>query len=292
MKSRAGFSPLAGKTVAVTGATGLIGSHLCAAMPDGMQMFTPGRRDFAFPCADIIIHAAGCAQPARFMDDPVGTVAVNTEMTAALLEKLRPGGSFVFCSSSEVYSGLSHPASEDDIGTTTPQHPRACYIEGKRCGEAIVNAYRKKGVRASSARIALTYGPGTKKHDTRVINQLIEKALTRGKIDLVDSGNAIRTFCYVSDTAELLWDIALLGTQAVYNVGGTTVVSIAELAQKIADKLGVELRLPESGIPSAGAAQEVRLNTARVREEFGKTEYVGLDEGLEQTIAWQKELYR
>ena len=71
--------------------------------------------------------------------------------------------------------------SESDIGTTTPLHPRASYIEGKRGGETICNAYRSQGVRAVSARLALAYGPGTRKGDKRAMNSFIEKALMPGQ---------------------------------------------------------------------------------------------------------------
>ena len=99
---------------------------------------------------------------AEFMQNPVKTLQLNTSTTLLLFEKLLPGGKFLFISTSELYSGLSHPPfTEQQIGTTNTTHPRACYIEGKRCGEAIVNAFREQGVNAKSARLALAYGPGT-----------------------------------------------------------------------------------------------------------------------------------
>jgi hypothetical protein len=84
-----------------------------------------------------------------------------------------------------------------------------------------------------SARIALAYGPGTKKHDTRVLNQFIEKALVQKRIELLDSGEATRTYCYIDDVVEMLWNIVLRGNQEVYNVGGHSVTSIADLAMRI-----------------------------------------------------------
>jgi nucleoside-diphosphate-sugar epimerase len=285
------------KTVIITGATGLIGAHLVATAPSGIDYFKPSRTYLTeleeLPGADIIIHAAGYGQPSRFMEDPLETIHVNTRVTEHLLESLKPGGSFLFCSSTEIYSGLTHPAREEETGTTTPQHPRSCYIEGKRCGEAIVQAYRNKGVQAASARIGHTYGPGVRKGDTRVMSQLIDQALTKGSIDLLDSGCAIRTFCYATDTARMLWDIALKGTQGVYNVGGKSVISIWGLAQMIADKTGCQFSSRVANVTELmdiGAPQEVLIDLTRIEEEFGKRNYVTLDEGLDDTIAWQGSL--
>ena len=245
------------------------------------------------PPADVIIHSAGYAQPAIFMANPVATFQVNTTATATLLQKLRPGGAFLYLSSSEVYSGLKKsPLSESDIGTTTPLHPRACYIEGKRGGETICNAYRTQGVRAVSARLALAYGPGTRRSDKRALNSFIEKALCQGKIELMDAGKAIRTYCYVSDAVELMWQAALHGTQPVYNIGGHSTVTIGELARLVGQIVGVPVSFPAQSAEVAGAPEEVRLDLTRPETEFKKTNYVGLEQGLRATIEWQRQLYR
>ena len=245
------------------------------------------------PPADVIIHSAGYAQPAIFMANPVATFQVNTSVTVTLLQRLKPGGAFLYLSSSEVYSGLNKsPLSESDIGTTTPLLPRACYIEGKRGGETICNAYRSQGVRAVSARLALAYGPGTRKGDKRAMNSFIEKALGQGKIELMDAGKAIRTYCYVSDAVELMWQAALHGTQPVYNIGGHSTVTIGELARLVGQIVGVPVLFPAQSAEVAGAPDEVRLDLTRPETEFKKTSYVSLEDGLRATIEWQRQLYR
>jgi nucleoside-diphosphate-sugar epimerase len=240
------------------------------------------------PQVDYIIHAAGYASPAIFTKQPIDTIQINTETVIKLIQHLKPEGSFLFCSTSEVYKGLyDRPVTEDDIGTTNPQHERSCYIEGKRCGEAIIHAYRERGIRAMSARISLAYGPGTKKSDGRVLNQFVEQALTKGRIDPLDNGSARPTYCYIDDTIEMLWNILLHGTQEVYNVGGISEISLSLLAQKIGHMTGVRAIIPHSpeGQP------QVKMDLTRYQKEFGKTDYVGLDEGLRATIAYQRALY-
>ena len=227
------------------------------------------------------------------MSNPVATIQVNTTATATLLQKLRPEGAFLFISTSEVYSGLKKTlAHEVDIGSTTPLHPRASYIEGKRCGEAICNAYRSKGVQATSARLALAYGPGTRRQDKRVLNSFIERALCLGRIELLDAGKAVRTYGYVTDAVELLWQAALHGTQPVYNVGGHSSVTIAELARMVGSMTGVPVVFPDTQAEMAGAPGEVRLDLTRVENEFSKTDFVDLETGLQATIDWQRQLYR
>jgi nucleoside-diphosphate-sugar epimerase len=322
---RVNFTPLEGKTVLITGASGLLGTYFLATLAhlksngmtvrgiaqvrseppphtaaivrrSGFQLTQIDVADHAacssLPSADMIIHSSGYAQPLVFMADPVTTYQINTTATIELLKKLNPGGAFLFVSSTEIYNGITNKlASEADIGTTTPAHPRACYIEGKRGGEAICHAYRSQGVRATAARLAMTYGPGTRKHDKRAMSSFIERALCQGRIELMDAGKAIRTYCYVSDAVELMWQIALRGTHSVYNVGGHSTLTIGELAQMLGNIIGVPVSFPSTQTEVAGAPDEVRLDLTQVEMEFNKHSYVSLEDGLRATIDWQRALY-
>ncbi|MFZ2956807.1 MAG: NAD-dependent epimerase/dehydratase family protein [Candidatus Ozemobacteraceae bacterium] len=317
---------LAGKSVLVTGASGMIGTYIIATLREfSRKNLVPARvtalvhseptehfkalldfkganvvlGDITEPGFiqnlekfDFIVHAAGFAQPGRFMEDPVKTIIINTSATLALFEKLNMSGSFLFLSSSEVYNGLPCPPYlETQIGTTNTTHPRSCYIEGKRCGEAICNAYRARGVKTSSARVAHAYGPGTKPGDRRVLNSFIERGIKQDKITLQDMGTAKRTYCYISDTVEILLHILLRGKEPIYNVGGVSRTTIAELAIKVGDYLAKTVLFPENAQELGGAPEDVYLDMSLVERDFKKVKYVSFDKGLAQTIEWEKALY-
>ena len=316
-----------GRKILVTGASGLLGSHFLAALLHLQQELAgdleidavvrtsvpewfagesaEGRIRFhqadlekptavdALPAADIVIHSATYSQPALFTQDPVATIRLNTTVTLSLLDKINPSGSFLFLSSSEIYSGLENPPyREEQIGLTNTTHARACYIEGKRCGEAACFSYHRDDVQAKAARLCLAYGPGTRLGDRRVLNTFIEQALREGRIQLLDEGAALRTYCYISDAMFMLWRILLCGKQPVYNVGGTWSTTILELAQSIGRSLNVPVYVPDgptvAGVP--GAPKEVSVNCARFQEEFGPLKFVPAERGLERTIFWQKSL--
>ena len=244
------------------------------------------------PSANVVIHAATYGQPALFTRDPLSTIRLNTGSTLALLDKVEPGGLFLFLSTSEVYSGLSVPPfSEEQIGITNTTHARACYIESKRCGEAICFNYRRRGVTAKAVRLSLAFGPGTREGDERVLNTFIQKAIQQGEIRLLDDGSARRTYCYVSDAIFMMWRILLHGRANLYNVGGAWHTTIAALAGRIGHILDVPVVLPAESAGLAGAPSEVWLNCARFEREFGALDPVPPDEGLARTIEWQSFLY-
>jgi nucleoside-diphosphate-sugar epimerase len=316
------------KTILITGASGIVGTHfvyslkylkealeidlnIIAIVNRGIpEHFNPllDKNYITFYCgdltnesflnslpeADYIIHAATYGQPGKFMEFPEITIKLNTTVTMFLLEKrLKQNGKFLFISSSEVYSGLPMPPyDEAQIGTTTPNHSRACYIEAKRCGEAITSIFKQKGVSAVSARLSLAYGPGTKSDDRRVLNNFIEKALLNKEIKLMDSGSAKRTYCFVSDAVNMMWMILFDGTQDVYNIGGISSLTIFELATLIGKITNVPVVKPSvisEGV--SGAPEDVRLDLSRFNKEFGELNFCDIQKGLEKTIAWQSSMF-
>ena len=292
--------PMRGKRVLVTGATGLIGGAVVAALK-GFGGIKVLEADSAWHIgealkanADYVIHAAGYAQPAKFTANALDTIDVNTNWTLKLAKALPKNGRMIFLSSSEVYNGSPHQRHGiDDIGRTTPAHLRAPYIEAKRCGEAIVHAARAMDKAVVAARVSLAYGPGVKKGDSRVISQFITQALQTQQIRLQDGGTARRTYCYVTDIAEMILRILMVGREPVYNVGGQSDVTIIGLARKIGAMTGAEVKLPylnRTVTGPAGAPQHVTLDMGRTKQEFSKFDFVPIDDGLARTIAWHRAL--
>jgi len=245
----------------------------------------------AYPKADIIFHCATYGQPTMFMENKISTLSLNTLTTTYLMDYWNPE-KFLFLSTSELYSGLaSTDYREEQIGTTNTTHPRACYIEGKRCGEAICDAFRERGIDAKSIRLCLAYGPGTKVGDKRALNSFVEKALTQKKITLIDSGDSMRTYGYISDCVYMIWKILLEGKQSIYNVGGIYNISIRQMAELIGQIINVPIIIPETNNGLVGTPINTHLNLTRFFEEFGTTKFITLHDGLKRTIEWQKGLY-
>lgn len=314
-----------GKKVLVTGASGLIGTYLCAYFVSlkqrgvALDLYAVTRNELSahlsdmfqlgnvkhlrinlndvreydkLPDVDYAIHAAGYAQPTVFMNNPADTLAVNVSATMAILKRISEGGHFVFLSSSEVYCGQTDGACDEGMcGTSTPAHLRACYIEGKRAGEAACFAYREKGVHASAARLGDIYGPGTRAGDKRALNSFIEQAVTRNLIKLRDQGAAMRSYCYVTDAVEMLLNMLMSGHEAIYNVGSPIFISIRDLAKTISELTDSELVVPEGDDSIKGAPKSLQMNYHRIVSEFGAIDYIPLRNGLERTILWQRGLY-
>lgn len=240
----------------------------------------------ALPMADYIIHASGYGQPKKFLEEPIRALRQNTMATFALIDKMERGGKFLYVSSGAVYA--ENPKDEyfeNDISFATLDHPRICYIEGKRCGETICELFRRQGKDIKIVRPSFTYGPGVRSDDVRVLYEFIRKGL-RGDIHMLDQGAGVHVYEYISDIAEEMWNVLLHGKQNVYNLAGYSEISIYELAKQIGELLCVGVVTPLKNDTVPGAMMKQRVNSDRVKAEFGKQNFISLKEGLSNTVAW------
>jgi len=117
---------------------------------------------------------------------------------------------------------------------------------------------------------------------------VIQRGIEEKRIILADTGNAIRTYCYVRDTVEMLLKIAFWGQSEIYNIGGVSKVSIRELGKEISRIMKVPFSYPSISKNHLEAPKQVQLDISKFQNEFGEIDFISLQEGLSRTIEWQK----
>ncbi len=175
---------LSGKSVVITGATGLIASYLVEALlyrnevaagsacsvvalvrdrESAKRRFAHhgSRPDLQFLVQDVaepvpadlrtdfIIHAAGNATPRFFGAEPVGTYRAAVLGTHQLLEHAHRVGceAFLLLSSGAVHgvvAGEDTVISEAVMGSVDPLDPYACYAESKRMAETMCASWTRQ----------------------------------------------------------------------------------------------------------------------------------------------------
>lgn len=297
------------RPVAVTGAAGFLGSHLCevlvgcgaqVAALDNLLQGSPANLagvepeiewvewdvagDDPAPAAlreaEVIFHLAAVAHPGTCRDHPECARRVNVEGTRRVLEACPAASRVVFLSGAITYGEpLALPLDE-----LHPQRARDPYSLTKIMGECLCWLLgTTRGLRMTVVRNFSSYGP--RQVGDYVVPGLIRQGLQEGRVT-VRNGRPTRDFTYVEDTVEGLLAAAacegLVGE--VVNLGSGAETSIGTLAQVIAGLLG-GLPIEDRGEPVMGSLRQCCQNRKLCRAT-GWRPRVSLREGLAGTIAW------
>lgn len=239
-----------------------------------------------------IIHAASPASPRFYKDAPLSVIYPNVLGTINMLNLARtnPVRSILYFSSGEVYGEFAGEIDENAYGIVDPTSLRSCYAESKRMGENLCIAYASEyGLPVKIARPFHTYGLGMKLDDGRVFADFVRSVVMGEDIVLTSSGEAKRSFLYLSDATLAYFLILTKGANnEAYNVANEqAVVSIKELAQIIASlfpEKGLKVRFEppnESYMPSPILSCDVK--TAKLNA-LGFSPKVSIEEGFSKTI--------
>ena len=298
-----GVERLRGKSVLVTGATGLLGVHLIDALMAlgevtviavgrsreraagrlGEHLSSPLFRfveqdvQRAFPediTADYIIPLASNTHPLAYSQYPAETMLINLKGAEHALELARRcGATVLYPSTVEVYGNArgDDMFTEDYTGQLNLSTSRACYSESKRSCEALCQSYAAEyGVKVRIARLSRVFGPTMLMSDTKASSQFIRKALDGEDIVLKSEGNQFFSYPYATDAVAAMLHIMLNGEDGTaYNIANDSCnVHLRDFAGLCAELCGrdVVFDLPsESERKGYSVAVNAILDTTRLR---------------------------
>lgn len=303
------------KRVLVTGGAGFLGSHLCEKLlREGHEVlcldnyytgskenvshllshpdFEVMRHDICNPISvevDAIYNLACPASPVHYQADPIQTWKTSIFGAYHLLELARRLECPIFqASTSEVYGDPHlHPQPEDYWGNVNPTGVRSCYDEGKRCAETLFFDYhRQYGIPIKVARIFNTYGPRMHPNDGRVVSNFIVQALENQPITIYGEGGQTRSFCYVDDLIEGIYQFMQTpaSVRGPLNLGNPIEFTVRELAEKVICLTGSSSKIVYRDLPSDDPKQR-RPEIEKARKLLSWEPKVSLEEGLKATIA-------
>jgi dTDP-glucose 4,6-dehydratase len=306
--------------ILITGAAGFLGSHLCdrflAEGHDviGMDNFITGSPDnlahlsgnpaFSFVQHDVtnfifvpgpldgVLHFASPASPVDYLELPIQTLKVGslgTHKTLGLAKE--KNARYLLASTSEIYGDPQvHPQPETYWGHVNPVGPRGVYDEAKRFAEAMTMAYHRfHGLDTRIVRIFNTYGPRMRPRDGRVVSNFIVQALRGEPLTVYGEGTQTRSFCYATDEVDGIYRLFMSGYTMPVNIGNPKEFTIRELAEQIITLTDSPSTIESQPLPEDDPKVR-RPDIAVARRELGWEARIGLQEGLERTIPYFREL--
>ena len=305
----------------VTGGAGFLGSHLCDLLLENKHevicidnlvtgdtrnidhiksdKFTYLNHDITNPIyfgdkIDYIFHLASPASPIDYLDLPIQTLKVGALGTYNMLGlAIKQEARFLLASTSEVYGDpLVNPQPETYWGNVNPIGPRGVYDEAKRYAEAITMAYhRAHGIDTRIGRIFNTYGPRMRAGDGRVVPNFINQALKGEDITVYGDGGQTRSFCYVSDLIDGIYQLMMSDFVEPVNLGNPDEMNVMEFAKVVIEITRSDSKIVFEELP-VDDPKVRRPDISRAKEVLGWEPKVGLGEGLESTVEYFNSIHK
>jgi CDP-glucose 4,6-dehydratase len=322
-----GTGSLRGRAVLVTGADGLIGSHLSRVLLEAGADVVVVRRDrppigglelqgiadrvhlvtgdvcdegliartlVEYEVSDVF-HLAAQTLVGVASRAPRSTFETNVRGTWIVLEACRLHGveSVIIASSDKAYGRHERlPYTED--AALTPVYP---YDVSKAAADLIARSYwHTFGLPVAVTRLANVYGGGDLNR-SRLIPEAIGAALHGRAPVLRSDGSPERDFLYVDDavTAYLAIRDAVSGAQPgargeAFNAGGGAAHRVGDVVSLICRLTGAHVT-PEirgDGVPVAEIDRQW-LDPAKLERLTGWRARTSLEDGLERTVGWYRE---
>jgi CDP-glucose 4,6-dehydratase len=316
----------AGKTVFVSGATGIVGSWMVESLlaqrasvvalvrdePENSELVRSGninrldrvrggledlrllQRTLADYDVDVIFHLGAQTQVTVAERDPFGTMEANVRGTYNLLEAVRttrPETLLVIASSDKAYGHSEQlPYTE-----AHPMAGRGIYDASKSAADLIASAYaRSYGLPIAIARCGNIFGGGDLNWE-RIVPGTV-RALIMGERPILRSdGQPRRDYLYVRDAVGAylrLGDALAEGMEPgeAFNFGNGTPISVLEIVrelQNLANRPDLEpVILAQAGLE----IPDQYLDPSKARDRLGWSPAFDLRSGLAETIDWYRRL--
>jgi len=283
--------------IAVTGANGFIGSHLCHYLTsEGYQVIplilkgkisegggerrsdVTNSKKIAYDLydADIVVHLAAISNPSECTSDFENAYRINVEGTRHVV-KASKSKRMIFASSAYVYGqpGNNGVCSEDDrlLG-------KSPYAITKILGETICNNYSwNYQHEINIVRFFNLFGEN--QPENYIIPTIITQALMKKKVTIRNT-QIIRDFLYIDDAVKAILAVIKHGKSGeTYNIGSGKGTAIAHIVDYIASRI-VDLTIEDLKM-SGSEPKSMIANISKIKE-IGWKQSTSLNAGLDKMI--------
>ncbi len=312
------------RPVAVTGATGFLGSHLTSLLVDaGAQVVALVRDEvpgtvvsdpWASRAAVVrgavedqalvermlgdyevrtVVHLAAQSQVGVANRHPLATYEANVAGTWSVLEAARrsPRVEQVVTASSDKAYGAQPQLPYDEEMPLLAVNP---YDVSKACADLISTSYHRTfGVPVCITRCGNFFGPGDQNWERLVPGTI--RSLLRGERPVIRSdGTMVRDYLYVVDGAlaylllveSMARDPAVVGE--AFNFSTETPLTVLELVAALQRAAGTDLE-PDIRATASHEIDSQFLSAAKARKVLGWAPTVSMETAVVETVAWYRE---
>lgn len=292
------------RLVLVTGATGLIGAHTLAPLRErgfdicGLARHPPSQPDFPHVQVDLrntarmtamldemrpshVLHCAWDVTHGRFWH-----AAENLDWVAASLMLARAAASRGTTRFVGVGTCVEYDWSDDGVlprRESDATRPGTLYGLAKNCTrELLAPLFRDAGVSFAWARVFDLFGFG--EAPGRLVPSVV-RTLRAGRPFVCQHGQLQRDYMGVADVGIALAQLLASDVAGPVNIASGHSISLRELTQRIAARVGRPDLLTVASLPAAGQPLTMRADVTRLRREVRSPAPNDLEQRLAEIVA-------
>jgi dTDP-glucose 4,6-dehydratase len=236
---------------------------------------------------DVIVNFAAESHVDRSISGSREFVQTNVLGTQTLLDAARLGSvaTFVQVSTDEVYGSIA----EGSWPETDPLMPNSPYAASKASADLVSRSYfRTYGLDVRTTRCSNNYGPN--QYPEKIIPLFVTNLIDGLKVPIYGDGLNVRDWLHVDDHCRGIHAVLTRGKAGeIYNIGGGTELSNAELTHKILKFMEEDGSRIEYVEDRLGHDLRYSVDITKISRELGYKPLVDLEFGLRETVEWYRE---
>jgi len=246
-----------------------------------MEVVRTFRPDYVINFAAQSMVGESWAHPEHwFQTNVVANIKLHDQLRkCAFLKK------YVHISTPEVYGSC-----EGVIRENTIYNPSSPYAVSRAAADmSLMSFYKTYNFPVVFTRAANVYGPGQQLY--RIIPKTILFFMSGKKIPLHGGGQSVRSFIHIRDIADGTLRAARIGRGGdIFHFSTSMNISIRSLVEMIAKHMNVSFEDNVDVVEDRpGKDAAYLLASIRAKEMLRWEDKIGLEEGIEETIAWVKD---
>ncbi|MCA2217894.1 dTDP-glucose 4,6-dehydratase [Jidongwangia harbinensis] len=238
------------------------------------------------PGVDVVVNFAAETHVDRSITDPAAFLRANVLGVQHLLDAARAAGvtTFLQVSTDEVYGSIASGSWPE----TDPLLPNSPYAAAKAGADLLCRAYhRTYGMDVRITRCSNNYGPY--QYPEKVIPLFVTNLLRGQPVPLYGDGRNRRDWLHVADHCRGIRLVLAKGAPGeVYNIGGGTELSNAELTRLLLDACGADWSMVRHVADRPGHDLRYSVDTSKI-EALGYAPEVPFQTGLGDVVRWYRD---
>jgi CDP-paratose 2-epimerase len=235
---------------------------------------------------DAVIHLA-----AHLDKDPAGAelcFRTNSEGAANVIKHLRPGSTFIYASTKDVYGSNAETYVEVPETCPTDYAGQTALEWSKLIGERYVEYYaRQRNVRTCIFRMSTVYARPSDGNENGFVTHYVESVKRGWPIRLPLGGHPVRDILHVDDfsrACRAFIDSSL--PFGLYNLGGgkENAASLLELVNTVARLIQLEPQIVSDDTLPHPVPVNYVSDLSRIQQQLGWRPEIGIEEGLRSLL--------